>query len=111
MCTAPASTTRAGGACRSTAGGSPAPCGARLSCHRFRANEVRLLLGVIAYNLGNLLRRLGPAARHPELVAEEPPAAAVQDRRGASSRTPGIYGHKQPNFLCLKDRWLTFRAG
>jgi len=30
----------------------------RLSCHRFRANEVRLLLGVIADNLGNLLRRL-----------------------------------------------------
>jgi len=30
----------------------------RRSCHRFRANEVRLLLGVIAYNLGNLLRRL-----------------------------------------------------
>ncbi len=30
----------------------------RLSCHRLRANEVRLLLGVIAYNLGNLLRRL-----------------------------------------------------
>jgi hypothetical protein len=30
----------------------------RLSCHRFRANEVRLLLGVMAYNLGNLLRRL-----------------------------------------------------
>jgi hypothetical protein len=29
-----------------------------LSCHRFRANEVRLLPGVIAYNLGNLLRRL-----------------------------------------------------
>ena len=27
----------------------------RLSCHRFRANEVRLLLGVIAYNLGSLL--------------------------------------------------------
>ena len=35
----------------------------RLSCHRFRANEVRLLLSVIAYNLGNLLRRLAlPAA-------------------------------------------------
>src|SRR6266853_4855750 len=30
----------------------------RLSCHRFRANEGRLFLGVIAYNLGNLLRRL-----------------------------------------------------
>jgi len=30
----------------------------RLSGHRLRPNEVRLLLGVIAYNLGNLLRRL-----------------------------------------------------
>jgi len=30
----------------------------RLSCHRFGANEVRMLLGLIAYNLGNLLRRL-----------------------------------------------------
>jgi hypothetical protein len=30
----------------------------RLSCHRFRVNEVRLLLRVIAYTLGNLLRRL-----------------------------------------------------
>ncbi len=31
---------------------------ARLSCHRFRANEVRLWLSLIAYNLGNLWRRL-----------------------------------------------------
>ena len=30
----------------------------RLSCHRFRSNEVRPWLGVIAYNLGNLWRRL-----------------------------------------------------
>ncbi len=30
----------------------------RLSHHGFRANKVRLLLGAIAYNLGNLLRRL-----------------------------------------------------
>jgi hypothetical protein len=29
----------------------------RLSCHRFRANEVRLWLSIIAYNLGNLWRR------------------------------------------------------
>jgi len=29
----------------------------RLSCHRFRCNEVRLWLSVIAYNLGNLWRR------------------------------------------------------
>jgi hypothetical protein len=30
----------------------------RLSCHRFRSNEVRLWLRLIAYNLGNLWRRL-----------------------------------------------------
>ena len=31
----------------------------RVSCHRFRSNEVRLWLSVIAYNfLGNLWRRL-----------------------------------------------------
>ncbi len=30
----------------------------RLGCHRFRSNEVRLWLSVIAYNLGNLWRRL-----------------------------------------------------
>ena len=30
----------------------------RLSCHRFRSNEVRLWLTMIAYNLGNLWRRL-----------------------------------------------------
>ena len=30
----------------------------RLSCHHFQSNEVRLGLSVIAYNLGNLWRRL-----------------------------------------------------
>jgi Transposase DDE domain group 1 len=35
----------------------------RLSCHRFRANEVRLWLSLIAYNLGNLWRRLALPAR------------------------------------------------
>src|SRR5260370_37633033 len=35
----------------------------RLSCHRFRANEVRLWLSVIAYNLGNLWRRLALPAQ------------------------------------------------
>jgi DDE family transposase len=29
-----------------------------LSCHRFQANEVRLWLSLIAYNLGNLWRQL-----------------------------------------------------
>jgi hypothetical protein len=35
----------------------------RLSCHRFRSNEVRLWLSLIAYNLGNLWRRLVLPAR------------------------------------------------
>jgi hypothetical protein len=35
----------------------------RLSCHRFRCNEVRLWLSLIAYNLGNLWRRLVLPAR------------------------------------------------
>jgi len=30
----------------------------RLSCHRFVPNQVRLSLFVLAYNLGNFLRRL-----------------------------------------------------
>jgi len=30
----------------------------RLSCHRFRSNGVRLWLSMMAYNLGNLWRRL-----------------------------------------------------
>ena len=32
---------------------------ARLSCYRFDANQVRLQLFILAYNLGNFLRRLG----------------------------------------------------
>ncbi len=30
----------------------------RLSCHRFRSNQVRLALSLLTYNLGNLWRRL-----------------------------------------------------
>jgi len=30
----------------------------RLSCHRFRSNQVRLALSLLAYNVGNLWRRL-----------------------------------------------------
>jgi len=31
----------------------------QLSCHRFVANQVRLQLFILAYNLGNFMRRLG----------------------------------------------------
>jgi len=35
----------------------------RLSCHRFRFNEVQLRLSLLAYNLGNLWRRLALSAK------------------------------------------------
>jgi hypothetical protein len=35
----------------------------RLSCHRFRTNEVRLWLSLIAYNIGYLWRRLALPTR------------------------------------------------
>jgi hypothetical protein len=40
----------------------------RLSCHRFRSNEVRLWLSVIGYNLGNPWRRLVRPKRLTSLV-------------------------------------------
>ena len=55
----------------------------RLSCHRFRSNEVRLWLSVIAYNLGNLWRRLVLPKRIEQLVADELAAAAGEDGRPA----------------------------
>ena len=59
----------------------------RLSCHRFRANEVRLLLGVIGYNLGNLLRRLvlPVAIQSWSLTSLQQPCSRLV---GASSDTP-----------------------
>jgi hypothetical protein len=39
-------------------GGKQALNWTRLSCHKFVANQVRLWLFVLAYNLGNLMRRL-----------------------------------------------------
>jgi hypothetical protein len=35
----------------------------RLSCHRFRSNQVRLALSLFAYNMGNLLAAAGFAER------------------------------------------------
>jgi hypothetical protein len=35
----------------------------RLSCHRFGSNEVRLALSLLAYNLGNLWRRVAAPKR------------------------------------------------
>ena len=51
-------------------------------CHRLRANEVRLWLTVIAYNLGNLWRRLRCQQRSP--IGRLPLAAAAGENRGPS---------------------------
>ena len=54
----------------------------RLSCHRFRSNQVRLALSLLAYNLGNLWRRLA-LPKNRGLVADESAATAGEDRRTA----------------------------
>ena len=55
----------------------------RLSCHSFEANQVRLQLHVLAYNLGNFLRRLAREA----LDAHDAVGEADQDRgEGGASR-------------------------
>ncbi len=56
----------------------------RLSCHRFRANEVRLQLAVLAYNLGNLWRRLGLPQRIKNWSL-----TSLQHRRD-DSKGPGV---------------------
>jgi hypothetical protein len=43
----------------------------RLSCHRFLSNEVRLWLSTLAFNLGNLGRRLVEHARYYWLLLAE----------------------------------------
>ena len=59
-----------------------------LSCHRFRSNDVRLWLRVIAYNLGNLWRRLGAAEEDRRLVLDELAATASEDGRTISETRP-----------------------
>ncbi|MGB7622847.1 MAG: transposase [Terriglobia bacterium] len=60
----------------------------RLSCHRFRLNEVRLWLSVIAHSLGNLRRPAGIAAQGRKLVADEFTATAGEDGRKVGETWP-----------------------
>jgi hypothetical protein len=53
----------------------------RLSCHRFRSNDVRLALSLLAYNLGNLWQAPGAATTNRELVADQFTATFGEDRR------------------------------
>ena len=51
----------------------------RLSCHRFRANEVRLQLRRPGLQPGQLVAQTGPAAADQALVAHESPAPAGEN--------------------------------
>ena len=55
----------------------------RLSCHRFRSNQMRLALSLLAYNLGKSVAATGAAPRNRERVADESEATAGEDRRTA----------------------------
>ena len=63
----------------------------RLSCHRFRADEVRLWLSVIAYNLGKLWRRLALPTRVVTWSLTSFAAALGQDRRPIDQTVPVNY--------------------
>jgi hypothetical protein len=82
----------------------------RLSCHRFRANEVRLWLSLIAYNLGNLWRRLALPARIGNWSTDQHAAAVGENRRafearpallaapgGESLHTAAVHRHTEEN--------------
>ena len=56
----------------------------RLSCKRFVSNQVRLGLFVLAYNLGNFLRRLVLPRENQTLVSSQSAGKADQDRREGS---------------------------
>src|ERR1022692_3543618 len=56
----------------------------RLSCHRSRSNQVRLGLSVLAYNLGNLWRRLALPKR-----IENRSLTSLQQRLVKTRRTAG----------------------
>jgi hypothetical protein len=72
----------------------------RLSCHRFRSNEVRLWLSVIAYNLGSLWRRLVL----PERI-NNGPLPSVQQR---SVKTGGsLIKHARYSWLLPAESQLT----
>jgi len=74
----------------------------RLSCHRFRSNEVRLWLSVIAYNLGNLWRRLALPSRIGSWSL-----TSLQQRLG---KTGGrLVKHARYYWLLLAESHLTRR--
>jgi hypothetical protein len=60
----------------------------RLSCHRFRSNQVRLALSLLAYNLGNLWRRLALPRRIENWSLTSLKQRLVKSRRTAGKACP-----------------------
>ena len=55
-----------------------------LSCHRFRSNQVRLALSLLAYNLGNLWRRRALYLYGIEFLSDD---AATRNRHERADRS------------------------
>ena len=97
----------------------------RLSCHRFVCNQVRLLLFVLGYNLGNFLAQASLAQGAQALVAAKPPGQAHQNGREdcaarpadhlSIGRSSGIQGrvrhHPGPNQPITAGAGLTLCRG
>jgi alkanesulfonate monooxygenase SsuD/methylene tetrahydromethanopterin reductase-like flavin-dependent oxidoreductase (luciferase family) len=64
----------------------------RRSCQRFRANEVRLWLSVIAYKPGEPVAAVGAAQGDRQLDADQFAAAAGKDRRSFDQAHPSTTG-------------------
>ena len=98
----------------------------RLSCHRFVANRVRLSLFVLAYNLGNFLRRLclPKAVKHWSLRSVQVKLIKMGGRLVRHSRwlifqlsrcrfldvVPGSVGSYRPVIACAKLRRVQPRS-
>jgi len=61
---------------------------ARLSCHRFRPSQMRLVLSLLAYNLENLARRLALPKRIENCSPTESAATAGEGGRRAGEECP-----------------------
>jgi hypothetical protein len=73
----------------------------RLSCDRFRSNQVRLALSLLAYNLGNLWRRLAL----PRGIENWSLTSLQQIGRSiAISRTSPVCGLGGHSHLCVVER-------
>ena len=74
---------RAGRWCASTTSGERRSEMTRLSCHRFRSNQVRLALSLLALQSGQFVAAVGAAQANRQLVADQLGATAGEDRWAA----------------------------